>query len=140
MHSIIIRYTFCSVDLTKKNKADIWSSMNTFLAHSLLKGHWLKFVAILDTGATILLKHGTYFKNVGISHWRCQEWTLHVIFSQALGYTLWFLLFSLKLNIFPFSASILTFSTQNHLTLKYFKNVDTTHFFYTIIQPIFSIL
>jgi hypothetical protein len=29
--------------------------------------------------------------------------------------TLWFSLFSLKFNIFPFSASILTFSTQNHL-------------------------
>jgi hypothetical protein len=43
-------------------------------------------------------------------------------FSQALGYTLWFSLFSLKLNIFPFSASILTFSTQNHLILKYFTN------------------
>jgi hypothetical protein len=40
--------------------------------------------------------------------------------SQALGYTLWFSLFSLKLNIFPFSASILTFSTQNHLILTYF--------------------
>jgi hypothetical protein len=44
---------------------------------------------------------------------------------QALGYTLWFSLFSLKLNIFPFSASILTFSTQNHLNLKYFTNFDT---------------
>jgi hypothetical protein len=31
-------------------------------------------------------------------------------------------LFSLKLNIFPVSASILTFSTQNHLILKYFTN------------------
>jgi hypothetical protein len=40
--------------------------------------------------------------------------------SQALGYTLWFSLFSLKLNIFPFSASILTFSSQNHLILTYF--------------------
>jgi hypothetical protein len=37
--------------------------------------------------------------------------------SQALGYTLWFSLFSLKLNNFPFSASILTFSMQNHLIL-----------------------
>jgi hypothetical protein len=66
--------------------------------------------------------------------------------SQAFGYTLWFSLFSLKLNIFPFSASILTFPTQNHLILfykfwfltfskqnhlilKYFTNFDTTHFF-----------
>ena len=51
---------------------------------------------------------------------------------QALGYTLWFSLFSLKLNIFPFSASILTFSTQklNHLILTYFTHFDTTHFFY----------
>ena len=47
---------------------------------------------------------------------------------QALGYTLWFSLFSLKLNIFPFSASILTFSTQNYLILKYFTDFDTTHF------------
>ena len=31
--------------------------------------------------------------------------------AQALGYTLRFSLFSLKVNIFPFSASILTFST-----------------------------
>jgi hypothetical protein len=46
---------------------------------------------------------------------------------QAFGYTLWFSLFSLKLNIFPFSASILTLSTQNHLILKYFTNFDTTH-------------
>jgi hypothetical protein len=37
---------------------------------------------------------------------------------------------SLKLNIFPFSASILTFSTQNHLILTYFTHFDTTHFFY----------
>jgi hypothetical protein len=50
--------------------------------------------------------------------------------SEALGYTLWFSLFSLKLNIFPFSASILTFSTQNHLMLTYFTHFDTTHFFY----------
>ena len=41
-----------------------------------------------------------------------------------------FSLFSLKLNIFPFSASILTFSTQNHLILTYFTYFDTTHFFY----------
>ena len=51
--------------------------------------------------------------------------------SQALGYTLWFSLFSLKFNIFHFGASILTFSMQNHLILKYFTNFDTTHFFYT---------
>ena len=38
--------------------------------------------------------------------------------TQALGYTLWFSLLSLKLNIFPFSAFILTFSTQNHLILR----------------------
>ena len=50
--------------------------------------------------------------------------------SQALGYTLWFSLFSLKLSIFRFSASILTFSTQNHLILTYFTHLDTTHFFY----------
>jgi hypothetical protein len=50
--------------------------------------------------------------------------------SQALGYTLWFSLFSLKLNILPFSASILTFSTQNHLILTYFTHLDTIHFFY----------
>ena len=37
---------------------------------------------------------------------------------------------SLKLNIFLFSASILTFSTQNHLILTYFTHFDTTHFFY----------
>ena len=37
---------------------------------------------------------------------------------------------SLKLDIFPFSASILTFSTQNHLILTYFTHFDTTHFFY----------
>ena len=49
---------------------------------------------------------------------------------QALGYTLWFSLFSLKLNIFSFSASILTFSTQNHLNLTYFTHFDTTHFSY----------
>jgi hypothetical protein len=36
----------------------------------------------------------------------------------------------IKLNIFPFSASILTFSTQNHLILKYFTNFDTTHIFH----------
>ena len=36
---------------------------------------------------------------------------------------------SLKLNIFPFSASILTFSTQNHLVLTYFTHFETTHFF-----------
>ena len=46
---------------------------------------------------------------------------------QALRYTLWF---SLKLYFFPFSASILTFSTQNHLILTYFTHFDTTHFFY----------
>ena len=39
---------------------------------------------------------------------------------------------SLKLNIFPFSASILTFSMQNHLILTYFTHFDTTHLFYTI--------
>ena len=39
---------------------------------------------------------------------------------QVLGYTLWFSLFSLKLNIFPFSASILTFSTQNHVKIRWF--------------------
>ena len=54
--------------------------------------------------------------------------------SQALGYTLWFSLFSLKLNIFRFSASILTFSTQNHLILTYFTHLDTTHFFYNTIM------
>ena len=48
--------------------------------------------------------------------------------SQALGYTLWFSLFSLKLNIIPFSASILT-STQNHLILT---------FLHIWIQPIYS--
>jgi hypothetical protein len=48
---------------------------------------------------------------------------------QALGYTVIFVI-SLKLNIFPFSASILTFSTQNHLILTYYTHVDTTHFFY----------
>ena len=37
-------------------------------------------------------------------------------------------LFSLKLSIFR--ASILTFSTQNHLILTYFTHLDTTHFFY----------
>jgi hypothetical protein len=36
---------------------------------------------------------------------------------------------SLKLNIFPFRAPILTFSTQNHLILTYFTHFDTTHFF-----------
>jgi hypothetical protein len=35
--------------------------------------------------------------------------------SQALGYTLKFSLFSLKINIFPFSASILTFFTQKFI-------------------------
>ena len=35
---------------------------------------------------------------------------------------------SFKLNIFPFSTSILTFSTQNHLILTYFTHFDTTHF------------
>ena len=42
---------------------------------------------------------------------------------QTLGYTVIFV-------IFPFSASILTFSTQNHLILTYFTHLDTTHFFY----------
>jgi hypothetical protein len=51
-------------------------------------------------------------------------------YPQALGYTLRFSLFSLKLNIFPFSDSFLTFSTQNHLILKYFTNFDTTQFYY----------
>ena len=37
---------------------------------------------------------------------------------------------SLKLNIFPFSASIITLSTQNHLILTYFTHFDTTHFFF----------
>ena len=37
---------------------------------------------------------------------------------------------SLKLNIFSFSASIITFSTQNHLILTYFTHFDTTHFFF----------
>ena len=50
--------------------------------------------------------------------------------TQALGYTLLFSLCSLKLDIFPFSASILTFSTQNHLLLTYFTHFDTTHCFY----------
>jgi uncharacterized membrane protein len=36
----------------------------------------------------------------------------------------------IKINIFPFSTSILTFSTQNHLILTYFTHFDTTHFFY----------
>jgi hypothetical protein len=35
---------------------------------------------------------------------------------------------TLKLNIFPFSASILTFSTQNHLILTYFTHLDTPIF------------
>jgi hypothetical protein len=34
----------------------------------------------------------------------------------------------IKIKIFPFSASILTFSTQNHLILTYFTHFDTTHF------------
>jgi hypothetical protein len=50
--------------------------------------------------------------------------------SQALRYTLWFSLLSLKFNIFPFSASILTFSSQNPLILTYFTHLDTTHFYY----------
>jgi hypothetical protein len=50
---------------------------------------------------------------------------------DTLGYTLWFSLFSLKLNIFPFSASFLTFSMQNHLILMYFTHFDITHFFCT---------
>ena len=58
------------------------------------------------------------------------NWGAELSGSQALGYTLWFSLFSLKLNMFPFSASILTFSTQNHIILKYFTNFDTTHFYY----------
>ena len=41
---------------------------------------------------------------------------------QALGYTLWFSLFSLKLNIFPFSASILTFSKIETLKGKIFNS------------------
>ena len=50
--------------------------------------------------------------------------------SQALRYTLWFSLLLLKFNIFPFSASILTFSSQNPLILTYFTHLDTTHFYY----------
>ena len=38
--------------------------------------------------------------------------------------------FSLKLNTFPFSAYILTFSTQNQLILTQLTHFDTTHFFY----------
>jgi hypothetical protein len=37
---------------------------------------------------------------------------------------------SLKLNISPLSASILTFSAQNHLILTYFIHFDTSHCFY----------
>ena len=51
---------------------------------------------------------------------------LHVITGTRIHFV--FSLFSLKLNIFPFSVSILTFSTQ-----KYFINFDTTHFFYVDI-------
>jgi hypothetical protein len=43
-------------------------------------------------------------------------------------YSVIFIIF-IKINIFPFSASILTFSTQNHLILTYFTPFDTTHFF-----------
>ena len=50
---------------------------------------------------------------------------------DTLGYTLWFSLFSLKLNIFPFSASFLTFSMQNHLILMYFTHFDTTRWYYS---------
>ena len=41
---------------------------------------------------------------------------------------------SLKLDIFPFSASILTFSMQNHLSLTYFTHFDTTHEITKIIE------
>ena len=37
---------------------------------------------------------------------------------------------SLKLNISPLSASILTFFAQNHLILTYFIHFDTSHCFY----------
>jgi hypothetical protein len=37
---------------------------------------------------------------------------------------------SLKLNISPLSASMLTFSAQNHLILTYFIHFDTSHCFY----------
>ena len=57
------------------------------------------------------------------------NWHALTVQPQALWDTLWFSLFSLKLNIFPYSASILTFSMQNHLILKYFTN---------LIQPICS--
>ena len=60
--------------------------------------------------------------------------------TQALGYTLWCSLFSLKLNIFPFSASILTFSTQNHLILKYFTNFDTPVLILSIVINIFYLV
>ena len=50
--------------------------------------------------------------------------------SQALGYTLIIVIF-MKIKYFPLiSASIPTFSTQNHLILMYFTHFDTTHFFY----------
>jgi hypothetical protein len=74
-----------------------------------------------------------YIKIIG-SVWRYQREVITICISkknrpQALGYTVIFII-SLKLNIFPFSASILTFSTQNHLILMYFTHFDTTHFFY----------
>ena len=58
---------------------------------------------------------------------------------DTLGYTLWFSLLSLKLNIFPFSASFLTFSMQNHLILMYFTHSDTTHFCLYAESPNFDV-
>jgi hypothetical protein len=45
---------------------------------------------------------------------------------------------TLKLNILPFSASILTFSRQNHLILTYFTSFDTTHFFYKYYNGLYQ--
>jgi hypothetical protein len=55
---------------------------------------------------------------------------LSIILFNIFFYRGHFSLFSLKLNIFPFSASILTFSTENNKILTYFIHFDTTHFFY----------
>ena len=55
--------------------------------------------------------------------------------TQALGYTLWFSLLSLKLNIFPFSASILTFSTQirPHLKINTFELKYTSFYHFKML-------
>ena len=94
--------------------------------HSLLKVKCKSSIEISRIPPKLKMLTGTYIlqtirtKMYGDEDAKCQ---LCKVEPQALGYTLWFSLF-IKIKYFTFSASILTFSTQNHLNLMQFTHFD----------------